>query len=149
VPRSPSMMKLLKFLFRTLEEAEICRHLEGRFGGGKPKTAAELAEECGKYLKKVHEILDNKTIKGIIHTQEREEKPGVWEYFNVGWRGIRNTWGHVAKDDAEGLISRELENKIRLYVVSESGTIESLKKVDILKAMPLLSGGSIIIPSCC
>jgi hypothetical protein len=33
-----------------------------------------------------------------------------------------------------------------LYVVSESGTIEPLKIVDTLKAMPLLPGGSIIVP---
>ena len=35
-----------------------------------------------------------------------------------------------------------------MYVVSESGTIEPLKKVDTLKAMPLVPGGPIIIPSC-
>jgi hypothetical protein len=34
----------------------------------------------------------------------------------------------------------------KLYVVSESGTIEPLKIVDTLKAMPLLPGGSIIVP---
>ena len=36
-----------------------------------------------------------------------------------------------------------------VYVVSESGTIEPLKKVDTLKAMPLVPDGSIILPSCC
>jgi acetyl/propionyl-CoA carboxylase alpha subunit len=35
-----------------------------------------------------------------------------------------------------------------VYVVSESGTIEPLKTVDTLKAMPLVPGGPIIIPSC-
>jgi hypothetical protein len=35
-----------------------------------------------------------------------------------------------------------------VYVVSESGTIRPSKKVDTLKAMPLLPGGPIIIPSC-
>jgi hypothetical protein len=36
-----------------------------------------------------------------------------------------------------------------MYVVSESGTIEPLKKVDTLKAMLLVPGGLIIIPSRC
>jgi hypothetical protein len=37
----------------------------------------------------------------------------------------------------------------KVYVVSESGTIEPLKKVDTLKAMLLVPGGLIIIPSRC
>jgi hypothetical protein len=36
-----------------------------------------------------------------------------------------------------------------LYVVSESGTVKLSKITDTLKAMPLLSGSPIIIPSCC
>jgi hydroxylamine reductase (hybrid-cluster protein) len=35
----------------------------------------------------------------------------------------------------------------KAYVVSESGTVKPSKKVDTLKAMPLLPGDSIIIPS--
>jgi hypothetical protein len=34
-----------------------------------------------------------------------------------------------------------------VYVVSESGTIKPLKRLDTLKVMPLLPGGSIIVPS--
>ena len=38
---------------------------------------------------------------------------------------------------------------VAVYVVSESGTVKLSKITDTLKAMPLLSGSTIIIPFCC
>ena len=40
-------------------------------------------------------------------------------------------------------------NRVEVYVVSKSRTIRPSKIVDTLKAMPLLPGGSIIVPSDC
>ena len=46
----------------------------------------------------------------------------------------------------EGYIKKELS--VKLYVVSEIGTIMPSKILDTLKAMPLVSGGFIIVLSC-
>jgi Pyruvate/2-oxoacid:ferredoxin oxidoreductase delta subunit len=108
--RTPATMKLFKFLFPNPEEAEICKHLAS---GGKLKTAAEVAKLSGKDLKKVQEILDNKTKLGIFRSRERKGTPGVMEYSNGSFGSLRHTWGHVAKDDAEGLVYREIAYKLR------------------------------------
>lgn len=112
VQRSPAMMKLLEFLFPNLEEAEIGRHLEDLYTGGRAKTAVEIAEETGKDVKRVEEILERISRKIIIKWREREGEPGVREYYNTGSRGLKNAWGHVGKDDAEGTTFRGLINKV-------------------------------------
>ena len=112
VERSPAMMKVLKFFYASLEEAEIGRILENQYSGGKPKTAEELARESGKDLRRVQEILDKVAGKIIIKWREREGQPGVREYFNTGSRGLKNAWGHVGKDDAEGVVFQGLINKV-------------------------------------
>ena len=112
VPRSPAMMKLLKFLYPTLEEAEVGRLMENQYSGGKPKTDVELAQESGKDLKQVREILARLSPKIIIKWRDREGQPGVREYFNTGSKGLKNAWGHVGKNDAEGETFRGLINKV-------------------------------------
>ena len=57
-PRAPSVMRMLKFFFPTLEDAEVGKCLEAGDFGGKKKTAAEIAEESGKEEGRVKEILD-------------------------------------------------------------------------------------------
>lgn len=108
VLRSPAMMNLIKFLFPTLEEADLARHLEDLYTGGKAKTVEELAAETGQDVEKVKGILDKISRKIIIKWREREGQPGVREYYNTGSRGLKNAWGHVGKDDAEGKKFREL-----------------------------------------
>jgi Pyruvate/2-oxoacid:ferredoxin oxidoreductase delta subunit len=105
-------MKLIKFLYPTLEEAEIGRLMENQYTGGKPKTAEELAQESGKDIKKVREILARLSPKIVIKWREREGQPGVREYFNTGSKGLKNAWGHVGKNDAEGETFRGLINKV-------------------------------------
>jgi Pyruvate/2-oxoacid:ferredoxin oxidoreductase delta subunit len=112
VQRSPAMMKLLKFLFPTLEEAELARRLENQYLGGKPKTAAELAQETGKDLENVKAMLAKISPRIVIKWREREGQPGVREYYNTGSKGLKNAWGHVGKEDAEGRIFTGLINKV-------------------------------------
>ena len=102
VLRSPAMMELLEFLFPTLEEAEICGYLENIYEEGRPKTLVELAEEMGKDETRIGQILERIGKKIIIKWREREGEPGVLEYYNTGSRGLKNAWGHVGKNDAEG-----------------------------------------------
>lgn len=112
VQRSPAMMELLEFLFPTLEEADIGRHLKDIYSGGRPKTVAELAEETGKDAKRVSEILEGISRKIIIKWREREGEPGVIEYYNTGSRGLKNAWGHIGKNDAEGKTFIKLINRV-------------------------------------
>ncbi len=112
VERSPAMMKLLKFFFPSLEEAEIGKHLENLYTGGRAKTIEEIAKETGKDLQQVSKIVDGISRKIIIKWREREGHPGVREYYNTGSRGLKNAWGHVGKDDAEGETFRGLINQV-------------------------------------
>jgi ferredoxin len=112
VVRSPAMMKLLEFFFPTLEEAEICKHLEDLYTGGKAKTIAELAEETGKDIEKVREVVEGIGAKVIIKWRERAGTPGVLEYYNTGSRGLKNAWGHIGKIDAEGQTFIKLINDV-------------------------------------
>jgi hypothetical protein len=112
VQKSPAMMKLLKFFYPTLEEAEIGKHLENQYSGGKPKTITEIAMETGKDINRVREIVEGISSKIIIKWREREGESGVREYYNTGSRGLKNAWGHVGKDDAEGQTFRGLINKV-------------------------------------
>jgi Pyruvate/2-oxoacid:ferredoxin oxidoreductase delta subunit len=112
VPRSPAMMDLLQFFFPTLEEAELGRHLENLYSGGKAKTIGELADETGMEVERVRQLVDSISRKIIIKWREREGQHGVKEYYNTGSRGLKNAWGHVGKDDAEGKAFRGLINKV-------------------------------------
>jgi ferredoxin len=112
VARSPAMMKLFEFFFPTLEEAEICKHLEDLYTGGKAKTIDELSVETGKDSGKVKEVVERIGAKIIIKWREREGMPGVLEYYNTGSRGLKNAWGHVGKNDAEGKTFIKLINNV-------------------------------------
>ena len=112
VQRSPAMMELLEFFFPTLEEADIGRHLENLYSGGKPKTIAELAVETGKDIKSVGVIIEKIKSRIIIKWREREEEPGVMEYYNTGSLGLKNAWGHIGKNDAEGKRFIKLINRV-------------------------------------
>jgi Pyruvate/2-oxoacid:ferredoxin oxidoreductase delta subunit len=112
VQRSPAMMKLLKFFFPKPEEADIGKHLENLYTGGRAKTAAEIAQETGKDIETVRQILEEISQKIIIKWRERKGQEGVREYYNTGSRGLKNAWGHVGKDDAEGQAFRGLINKV-------------------------------------
>ena len=112
VRRSPSMMKLLKFFYPDLEEAEICKHTENLYTGGKPKTPEEVADECGKGVEKVRSVLEKETNYGHLKSRERAGNPGVKEYFNTGGLGLKNAWGHVRKDDAEGKAFLKIINEV-------------------------------------
>jgi ferredoxin len=112
VERSPAMMKLLKFFYPTLEEARIGKVLENQYAGGKLKTIAEIALESGQDPEKVKVIVEAIGRKIIIKWRERPGEPGVREYFNTGSRGLKNAWGHVGKDDAEGATFRGLINQV-------------------------------------
>jgi Pyruvate/2-oxoacid:ferredoxin oxidoreductase delta subunit len=112
VERSPAMMKLLKFFYPTLEEAAIGKILENQYSGGRPKTVAEIAEESGQDPEKVTEIVERISRKIVIKWRERKGEPGIREYFNTGSRGLKNAWGHVGKDDAEGQTFRGLINNV-------------------------------------
>jgi Pyruvate/2-oxoacid:ferredoxin oxidoreductase delta subunit len=112
VQRSPAMMKLLKFFFPTIEEAEIGKHLENLYVGGKAKTIAEIAKETGKNRERVKQIVEGISGRIIIKWREREGEPGIREYYNTGSRGLKNAWGHVGRDDAEGQTFRGIINKV-------------------------------------
>ncbi len=112
VERSPAMMKLIKFFYPTLEEAEIGTHLENLYQGGKLKTVEEIAAETGKDVKKVREIVERIAGKIIIKWRERPGQPGVKEYYNTGSLGLKNAWGHVGRDDAEGQDFMKLINQV-------------------------------------
>ncbi len=47
----------------------------------------------------------------------------------------------------ERWLNIKVKGGVNMYVVSESGTIRPSEIADTLKAMPLLPGGSIIVPS--
>ena len=83
-PRSPEAMKLFKFFFPTIEEAEIGKHLECPMCGGRAKTAEEIAKESGKDIKRVREFLEGLVRKAAIRWQEKPGAPGVLEYFQMG-----------------------------------------------------------------
>ena len=83
-PKSPSAMKLLKFFFPTVEDAEIGKCLESPTTGGKFKTAAQIAKESGKDLKKVEQLLEVLARKAAIRFREKPDEPGVIEYFQTG-----------------------------------------------------------------
>jgi nitroreductase len=84
-----------------------------------------------EYITKIIEVA--RWAPSAFHTQP-------WEFVIIKNQDIKNKI--VAALEQHG-------PPIKVYVVSESGTIEPLKRVDTLKALPLLPGGPIIIPSCC
>jgi len=113
-PRSPSVMRLLKFFFPTVEAAEIGAYVECPWVGGRPKTAAEIAEESGKDVEKVKEILDQLFARGSILRIGRPSEPGVVLYFHVGTWGMSDLLGTVGKDDTTdpaGITYREVVNQ--------------------------------------
>jgi ferredoxin len=112
VERSPVMMKLIKFFYPTLEEAEIGTYLENLYKGGKLKTIEEIAAESGKDVERVREIVEGISRKIIIKWRERAGQSGVREYYNTGSLGLKNAWGHVGKDDAEGQTFMKLINQV-------------------------------------
>ena len=111
-PRTPSLMKLLKFFFPTIEDAEVAKYLESGFGEGKLKTAVEVAKESGKDVEKVKEILDRLSIRvGGVGRRERPEEPGVMEYSLGGTWGMSDLMGTLGKDDTidpSGITYREV-----------------------------------------
>jgi Pyruvate/2-oxoacid:ferredoxin oxidoreductase delta subunit len=112
VQRSPAMMKLLKFFFPKPEDAQVGKLLENLYAGGKPKTAEELALESGINLESTRRILAQISQKIIIKWRDRAGRPGVREYYNTGSRGLKNAWGHVGKNDAEGQAFRTIINQV-------------------------------------
>ena len=56
--------------------------------------------KTGKDKKSVGEIIEKIRSKIIIKWREREEEPGVVEYYNTGGLGLKNAWGHIGKNDA-------------------------------------------------
>jgi Pyruvate/2-oxoacid:ferredoxin oxidoreductase delta subunit len=112
-PRSPSVTKLLKFYFPTMEDAEIGKYLECAWTGGKAKTAKEISEESGKNLEEVKKILDRLVKRGVIEL-ERVGEPGVIEYSHIGSLGMSDWLGEVGKDDSidpAGTTYREVVNQ--------------------------------------
>jgi Pyruvate/2-oxoacid:ferredoxin oxidoreductase delta subunit len=83
-PRSPASMKLFKFFFPTVEEAEIGKCLESPAAGGKSKTAIQIAKESGKDIERVKEVLDKLVRRSAILFKQKEDEPGVLEYFQMG-----------------------------------------------------------------
>ena len=70
---------------------------------------------------------------------------------NLGASEVKVMVYHFQSCMAEYFTKREdipAIEKVIVYVVSESGTIKPSKIVDTLKAMSLLPGGPIIVPSC-
>ncbi|MFH1650741.1 MAG: 4Fe-4S binding protein [Chloroflexota bacterium] len=111
-PRTPSLMKILKFFYPTVEDAEVGRYVECPMVGGKAKTAAEIAGECGKDEAKVAEILNRLYRRaGAIDRKERE--PGVFEYSHGGPLAMTDGLGSLGKDDTidpSGIMFRQVSN---------------------------------------
>jgi Pyruvate/2-oxoacid:ferredoxin oxidoreductase delta subunit len=106
-PRSPEAMKLFKFFFPTREEAEIGKHLEAPTAGGRPKTAAEIAEESGKNVEKVEAFLKDLARKAVIRWREKPGAPGVIEYFQNGlWTMAIFPGFALTSDRPEGMALR-------------------------------------------
>jgi ferredoxin len=112
VQRSPAMMKLLRFFFPEHDDVVVGKALENLYSGGRPKTIEEIAAETGIKVEKVRKIVEGLAHRIIIKWRERTGQPGVKEYYNTGSRGLKNAWGHVGKDDAEGQAFMELINKV-------------------------------------
>lgn len=113
-PKSPSLMKLLKFYFPKIEDAEVARFLESSGTGGRPKTAAEIASECGQDVKKVESILDGLSGRGGVRKSESMGEPGVIVYSLSGTVGMSDGLGTLGKDDAldpAGITYRDVVNR--------------------------------------
>ncbi|NVM27805.1 MAG: 4Fe-4S binding protein [Candidatus Helarchaeota archaeon] len=116
-PKSPSVMKVLKLFFPTVEMAEIGKYLECPWIGGKFKTAKMIAKESGKDLEKVKAILDQLFIRGGILRLKipgGKKRSDVKIYFHVGTWGMSDILGTIGKDDTTdpaGLTYREVINK--------------------------------------
>ena len=113
-PRSPSVMRLLKFFFPTVEAAEIGSYLEYPMAGGRPKTAEQIAEESGKDVEKVKEVLNGLFLRGGIQRLELPGTPSVMLYFHLGTMGMSDILGTTGKDDTTdpaGITYREVVNQ--------------------------------------
>jgi len=111
-PRTPSLMKVLKFFFPTIEDAEIAKYLTS--APGQLKTAAEVAKESGQDLEKVKEILDRLSIRLGVGKRERPGNPGVMEYALTGTWTMIDVMGTLGKDDStdpSGVTYKEVMNR--------------------------------------
>ncbi len=113
-PRSPSTMKLLKFFFPTIEDAQIGKHLECVMVGGKAKTAQEIAEESGKDVHHVEKVLAGLVKRGVF-AGERPDTPGVMEYSHIGTFGMSDFMGSLGKDDSVDPAGTEYRKVVNDY----------------------------------
>ncbi len=108
LPKSPEAMKLFKYFFRTREEVEVAKHVECRLLGGRSKTAAEIAKECGKDVKSVKEILERLESRACIVSDEKKGEPGVRKFVQLGIWGILDFMEVLNPVDGESIVHREL-----------------------------------------
>jgi len=110
IPLTPVLSKLQKFFCPTAEHAELCLLMNittvaDRSGG---KTAAELAAESGKDIKKVEVMLEELGDRGTIYRAERQGEPGILEFsLEVFW-SIAETLSLVNQHGPIGIAHHEL-----------------------------------------
>jgi len=109
-PRTPSLMRVLKFFFPTIEDAEVGRYLPGGWGMGAPKTAAQIAEESGKDTSKVEKIPNRLATRGAVSRFEMPGQPEVVVYLHSGTWGMSDFLGTLGLDNSDGIKYREVMN---------------------------------------
>lgn len=111
-PRTPSLMKMLRFFFPTFEDADIARCLGS--APGQLKTAAEVAGESGYDIEKVKKVLERLSVRLGVGKRERPGEPGVMEYALTGTWTMIDVMGTLGKDDSvdpPGITYKEVMNR--------------------------------------